>query len=497
MKSPTVKGGQPASTGGQSFFNKPGSNTFFDKGKSATFFNPGSIQTSLTVGQPDDPFEKEADKVSRQVVDGFDQASTIQRQLSGLGLQQLTIQPYTIGSRISRKLQKTLSRTPLFVQARCSQCEEEEKMQQKSGSLQFAGGGSPVPSDIEKKIQSMRGGGQAIDDKTLVAMESSFGADFSSVRVHTNSQAVQMSRELNAHAFTVGNDIFFNEGRYQPQSKQGAGLLAHELTHTVQQGASVQSKRINRLPYAQLFSNSSIAHLSSLKGHSVQQAALYRKEIAQFQKEVPEEEMMMQQQILQTKKMDQVQMKDNSKSLRRCIGGCSGSGCATPKARKAKLKSGPTYTPNGTIVPIVKPDGSKTATFTMAAEFENDPTHDIYPACGQVRQYIKWSSNADRPKTPDFSPESSFPPNTWYEDRFSGNKRYGHRSGASSFSSNTNRYLNSAAAVDMINGEKYAGLDTPTDGSGLKTGSWDFRLEAIDVCDGNKVLGTDSLTVDW
>ncbi|MBA4058066.1 MAG: hypothetical protein C0490_25335, partial [Marivirga sp.] len=331
MKSPTVKGVQPASVVGQSFFDKTGSGAFFEKGKSGAFFNTGSIQASLSVGQPDDPFEKEADKVSRQVVDGFDQTNSIQRKLSGLGLQQLAIQPYTIGSRISRKLQKTLSRTPLFVQTKCDQCEEEEKMQEKSGDIQFAGDGAMVSSEVESKIQSMRGGGQAMDSTTQAAMSSSFGADFSSVRVHTNSQAVQMSQQLNAHAFTVGNDIFFNEGRYQPKSKQGAGLLAHELTHTVQQGAAIQNKRISGLPYAQLFSNPAMAHLSSIKGNSLPQSALYRQEIARFQNEVPEEEMMMQQkQILQRKEIDKVQMKDDAKTLRRCVGGGSGAAPAPP-----------------------------------------------------------------------------------------------------------------------------------------------------------------------
>jgi len=73
-------------------------------------------------------------------------------------------------------------------------------------------------------------------------MENRFGTDFSEVKIHTGSQAIQMSRELNAQAFTVGNDIYFNEGKYNPSSDAGKHLLAHELTHTVQQNGGIGRK---------------------------------------------------------------------------------------------------------------------------------------------------------------------------------------------------------------------------------------------------------------
>src|SRR5690606_19314471 len=69
-------------------------------------------------------------------------------------------------------------------------------------------------------------------------MEQRIGADFSNVRVHTDAEAVQLSRDLNAKAFTTGSDIYFNTNEYAPQSASGRQLLAHELTHVVQQGAS-------------------------------------------------------------------------------------------------------------------------------------------------------------------------------------------------------------------------------------------------------------------
>jgi hypothetical protein len=76
-------------------------------------------------------------------------------------------------------------------------------------------------------------------------MENRFGNDFSGVRIHTDNKAVQMSRDLNAQAFTVGNDIYFNQGKYSPSSENGKHLLAHELTHTIQQ-SGIRRKMVQK-----------------------------------------------------------------------------------------------------------------------------------------------------------------------------------------------------------------------------------------------------------
>ncbi|MBL0341286.1 MAG: DUF4157 domain-containing protein [Bacteroidetes bacterium] len=77
-----------------------------------------------------------------------------------------------------------------------------------------------------------------MDTGTRSFMENRFGADFGNVKIHTDSQSSHLNRELNAKAFTVGNDIYFNSGKYSPQSESGKHLLAHELTHVVQQNYS-------------------------------------------------------------------------------------------------------------------------------------------------------------------------------------------------------------------------------------------------------------------
>lgn len=80
-------------------------------------------------------------------------------------------------------------------------------------------------------------------EQTKSFMESCFDTDFSTVRIHADSNAVQLSNNLNAQAFTVGNNIYFNEGKFQPDSSEGKHLLAHELTHVIQQKNNVISRQ--------------------------------------------------------------------------------------------------------------------------------------------------------------------------------------------------------------------------------------------------------------
>lgn len=80
-----------------------------------------------------------------------------------------------------------------------------------------------------------RGGGEPLDDATREFMEARLGADFSDVRVHTGSSAAESAKSVSAQAYTVGSDIVFQEGRFDPTTHPGRRMLAHELTHVVQQ----------------------------------------------------------------------------------------------------------------------------------------------------------------------------------------------------------------------------------------------------------------------
>ncbi len=123
---------------------------------------------------------------------------------------------------------------PVQMLQRQTEEKKEEPVQTKGVAEQTP----EVTPDVENRIQSMQSGGQPLPGSTRSFFESRFGYDFSSVRVHTDSQADDVSRKLNAQAFTIRQNVFFSSGRYEPHTTQGKWLLAHELTHTVQQQSS-------------------------------------------------------------------------------------------------------------------------------------------------------------------------------------------------------------------------------------------------------------------
>jgi hypothetical protein len=99
-------------------------------------------------------------------------------------------------------------------------------------------------ADFESRIQSLRGGGQPVPESVRNFFEPRFGNDFSQVSVHTDMNAAETARAVNALAFTVGRDIVFGEGQYAPETESGKRLLAHELTHVLQQAAAPGSGRL-------------------------------------------------------------------------------------------------------------------------------------------------------------------------------------------------------------------------------------------------------------
>jgi hypothetical protein len=91
-----------------------------------------------------------------------------------------------------------------------------------------------IHPDVQAAIAMSRGRGIQLDRQTASSLEKTHG-DISDARVHTGHEADRLARSVNAEAFTVGGDVFFRNGRYDTQSKKGKELLAHELTHVVQQ----------------------------------------------------------------------------------------------------------------------------------------------------------------------------------------------------------------------------------------------------------------------
>ncbi len=101
------------------------------------------------------------------------------------------------------------------------------------------GGGDEASPEMVSKLNGSEGKGNSMPWATRKFMENAFNTDFSGVNIHSNNEAATMSKAIGARAFTYGNNVYFNQGRYNPDTKQGKHLLAHELTHVVQQKSSV------------------------------------------------------------------------------------------------------------------------------------------------------------------------------------------------------------------------------------------------------------------
>ncbi|WP_287360107.1 DUF4157 domain-containing protein [Moorena sp. SIO3B2] len=168
------------------------------------------VQAKLTIGEAGDKYELEADRVASEVVDRINTPVT------------------------------SHSNQPDSIQA---QGQQDELMRKPKLQLQSVEGGMAATPELESSIQQARGSGMPIALSIRKPMEQSFGADFSGVRVHNDAQSDQLNQSIQARAFTTGKDIFFRQGEYNPGSRGGQELIAHELTHVVQQtGGKIQCK---------------------------------------------------------------------------------------------------------------------------------------------------------------------------------------------------------------------------------------------------------------
>ena len=191
------------------------------------------LQAKLKLGPAGDSYEQEADKVAQQVVNNIHQPQPVQRQEGEE--EELQAKPLAEGiQRIQRQEDEDELMAKRVDSAVQREGEEDELMAKANHGME----GGDVDTGVAEAIESARGGGQALAEGVRSSMEQGFGADFSGVRIHTGGQAEALNRSLNARAFTTGNNIFFGQGQYNPTSREGQELLAHELTHTVQQGAA-------------------------------------------------------------------------------------------------------------------------------------------------------------------------------------------------------------------------------------------------------------------
>lgn len=171
------------------------------------------VQRKLTLGTPGDMYEEEADRVARQVVDDI----------------------HSTPSRV-QNAQSEEERIPAGGEA--------GRVQRQITVRSAGDAGGELSSEWEGELQGAKSGGQPLSPSVKEPMERAFGADFGGVRVHTGAQADGLARSIQAKAFTTGQDVFFRQGAYEPGSPGGKELIAHELTHVVQQSNDVSRQKL-------------------------------------------------------------------------------------------------------------------------------------------------------------------------------------------------------------------------------------------------------------
>ncbi len=274
---------------------------FFSKESKQPFFNVANgsaVQTKLAIGQPGDKYEKEADSMADAAVSNASKPEIQHKEISSIQRESLVTpqEEEKLGTAEQRMEEDKLVQEKPEIQKmggeeeelqakpeiqRMGQeeeepiqmmgqeeeepvqmkSEEEEKsiqmMGQEEESVQMMGeeeeevqakhnpnaNKRTASTRLSNDIKEKSGKGKPLSKNVKAEMENSFGRDFSGVNIHTDQEAAQMNKVLGAQAFTHGDDIYFNSGKYSPDSSEGKRLLAHELTHTIQQKGEKKNKK--------------------------------------------------------------------------------------------------------------------------------------------------------------------------------------------------------------------------------------------------------------
>ena len=251
VKSSTTSTHQFARNSKRHFFAEAGRGSFF----------PPSVQRKMNVGKPGDKFEQEADKMAGKVMranapetdPSSEKDENIRRQaderLQKLEEEQLQKQDdeklqRSEEEKLRKEEQEKLQQAP--EPEKEIQRQEEDKLQQKEEEKlqrKEAGTTGSVSSSAQSAITGNMTGGEPLSSDVRSFMEPRFGADFRNVRIHNDPESVGLSNRLNARAFTYQDHIFFSRDQYQPGTSKGKQLLAHELTHTIQQGKGYRKEQ--------------------------------------------------------------------------------------------------------------------------------------------------------------------------------------------------------------------------------------------------------------
>ena len=202
------------------------------------FAGTPSIQAKLSVNTPGDVHEQQADAMAEKVMrmpvavpqqTKITPVNIIQQKCATCGMEE---EKEMSGEEMTEKDTATVQRQ--LIQRKCADCEKKEEEEKKLQRKETNNAGPAVSSAVN---QTLKSSGMPLDAGTRSYMEPRFGFNFSNVQVHNDSLAHQSAKDINALAYTHQNKIVFGAGQYQPDTETGKKLLAHELTHVIQQGS--------------------------------------------------------------------------------------------------------------------------------------------------------------------------------------------------------------------------------------------------------------------
>lgn len=239
------------------------------------------VQAKLTLGPADDPYERQADTTAKSVVQWLSAPEAASDAATGGSVgptggegavqrDEMEEDPDLLSMKRSEGIQRDLVQRDeleedpdLLSMKRIDGVQREDVVQrdeddeldlkrapaaqrdlavQRDEVPNHGLEGGTVDNSVEQAIDGARSGGAPLDSAVRAPMEQAFGADFGGVKIHNDSQSHELNRSLSARSFATGSNIFMGKGEYSPGTSGGQELLAHELTHVVQQGAA-QAKR--------------------------------------------------------------------------------------------------------------------------------------------------------------------------------------------------------------------------------------------------------------
>lgn len=279
-----------------------------------------TIQTKLTLGSPDDVYEQEANQVAEQVVGFYNSdalgelnrpllaAVDVSTVLGLAGVQKNSI-THTAGS----------ARRRIFTNAATQSAQAQT-----------------VDPALEQRIMHSRGRGEALPPAISTSMALQTGYDFSNVRIKTDSEAAELSSSLHARAFTLGSDIWLGKN----ESTNDVNLMAHELTHVVQQGAAQRISPKSIAGFEHMHSQSKVReYLQALVNGGKHDPSIYTKEIDQFQKDNTSEQIgTLQRQVLEKPQALDIRQHSGSQALRKCAGRSSSSNAPAARATPTNFR---------------------------------------------------------------------------------------------------------------------------------------------------------------